>query len=260
MRRAPPQRDIGSRRRRRKPGHEVGQRRRRELRRLGASASKHIVLIALSAMFGLPLIWMVGTSFKTAQQALALPVSGGRTRSCGPTTRSCSRRCRIFRFFLNTFLYAAVTIVGVLHLEQPGRLRLLPAQVAGPGRPLLRDADDADPAVRLHADPAVRHVQALRLDRRLPAAGGADVLRQLGVQHVPAPPVLHDDPAVAVGSGAHRRGERVLHLPPDHPAAGEARHGDRDPVPVHLLLERLPGPADLHQQPELVPALARAWP
>ena len=47
---------------------------RRARRRLGASLGKHSVLIVLSAMFALPLVWMVGTSFKTAQQALTLPV------------------------------------------------------------------------------------------------------------------------------------------------------------------------------------------
>ena len=47
---------------------------RMRLRKLGSSASKHIVLILLSCVFGLPLIWMIGTSFKTAGQALQLPV------------------------------------------------------------------------------------------------------------------------------------------------------------------------------------------
>jgi hypothetical protein len=47
---------------------------RRTPRKAGASAGKHAVLIVLSAMFALPLVWMVGTSFKTAQQALTLPV------------------------------------------------------------------------------------------------------------------------------------------------------------------------------------------
>jgi len=46
----------------------------RRLRKLGSSATKHLVLIILSALFGLPLLWMVLTSFKTAQQALTLPV------------------------------------------------------------------------------------------------------------------------------------------------------------------------------------------
>ena len=51
-----------------------GPKKRRIARAIGASASKHTVLIVLSAMFALPLVWMVGTSFKTAQQALTLPV------------------------------------------------------------------------------------------------------------------------------------------------------------------------------------------
>jgi multiple sugar transport system permease protein len=65
-------------------------------RKISASAAKHIVLIALSAMFGLPLLWMVLTSFKTAAQALALPVVWWHTGSRGcagpggtPSSTSC---------------------------------------------------------------------------------------------------------------------------------------------------------------------------
>ena len=53
--------------------------RRARIRLFGAGVSKHTVLIALSAMFALPLVWMVGTSVKTAGQALQLvrKFSGG---------------------------------------------------------------------------------------------------------------------------------------------------------------------------------------
>jgi len=47
-----------------------------------ASALKHIVLIAVGAMFALALAWMVLTSFKSASsQALTFPVVWCRTRS-----------------------------------------------------------------------------------------------------------------------------------------------------------------------------------
>src|ERR1022692_1937873 len=43
-------------------------------RKIGASAGKHAVLIIVGAMFALPLVWMVLTSFKTASQTLTFPV------------------------------------------------------------------------------------------------------------------------------------------------------------------------------------------
>jgi len=86
---------------------------RRALRRLGASLGKHSVLIALSAMFALPLIWMAGTSFKTAQQALALPVVWWPHPFLWSNYPDLFASLPYFRFFWNTFLYAAVTIVGV---------------------------------------------------------------------------------------------------------------------------------------------------
>jgi multiple sugar transport system permease protein len=82
-------------------------------RKLGASAGKHIVLIALSAMFGLPLLWMVLTSFKTAGQALALPVVWWPHPFLTGNYPQLFASLPFFRFFLNTFVYAGVTIVGV---------------------------------------------------------------------------------------------------------------------------------------------------
>jgi multiple sugar transport system permease protein len=86
---------------------------RRALRRLGASLGKHSVLIAVSAMFALPLIWMAGTSFKTAQQALTLPVVWWPHPFLWSNYPDLFEALPYFRFFWNTFLYAAVTIVGV---------------------------------------------------------------------------------------------------------------------------------------------------
>ena len=86
---------------------------RRRLRRLGASATKHVVLIVLSCMFGLPLLWMVLTSFKTAQQALTLPVVWWPHPFLAGNYPQLFAALPYFRFFLNTFEYAGITIVGV---------------------------------------------------------------------------------------------------------------------------------------------------
>jgi multiple sugar transport system permease protein len=85
----------------------------RRLRKLGSSATKHVVLIVLSCMFGLPLLWMVLTSFKTAQQALTLPVVWWPHPFLASNYPKLFDALPYFRFFLNTFLYAGVTIVGV---------------------------------------------------------------------------------------------------------------------------------------------------
>jgi multiple sugar transport system permease protein len=82
-------------------------------RAIGASLSKHAVLIVLSAMFALPLIWMVSTSFKTAEQALELPVVWWPHPFLWSNYSDLFASLPYFRFFLNTFLYAGVTIVGV---------------------------------------------------------------------------------------------------------------------------------------------------
>ena len=87
---------------------------RKTLRKLGSSASKHLVLIVLSCVFGLPLIWMIGTSFKTAGQALQLPVVWWPHPFLWSNYPQLFAALPIWRFFLNTFVYAAVTIVGVL--------------------------------------------------------------------------------------------------------------------------------------------------
>jgi len=88
-------------------------RRRRTPRAVGASVSKHAVLIVLAAMFALPLVWMVGTSFKTAQQALQLPVVWWPHPFLWSNYPDLFAALPYFRFFWNTFVYAAVTIVGV---------------------------------------------------------------------------------------------------------------------------------------------------
>src|ERR1700677_1275804 len=86
----------------------------RRARKMGASAAKHTVLIVLSAMLGLPLLWMVLTSFKTAAQARTLPVLWWPPPFLPGHYPDLFPALPIWRFFLNTFVYAAVTIVGVL--------------------------------------------------------------------------------------------------------------------------------------------------
>jgi multiple sugar transport system permease protein len=96
------------------PPSPPGPRRRSQTpRAIGASTGKHAVLIVLAAMFALPLVWMVGTSFKTAQQALQLPVVWWPHPFLWSNYPDLFAALPYFRFFLNTFLYAGITIVGV---------------------------------------------------------------------------------------------------------------------------------------------------
>lgn len=95
------------------PPPSAGRRTGRTLRQIGSGLSKHVVLIALSAMFALPLVWMVGTSFKTAGQALEMPVVWWPHPFLWRNYPDLFAALPYFRFFLNTFLYAGITIVGV---------------------------------------------------------------------------------------------------------------------------------------------------
>jgi multiple sugar transport system permease protein len=95
------------------PSPSPARRQRRAFRVIGSGLSKHFVLIVLSAMFALPLVWMVGTSFKTAGQALQMPVVWWPHPFLWSNYPDLFAALPYFRFFLNTFLYAAITIVGV---------------------------------------------------------------------------------------------------------------------------------------------------
>jgi multiple sugar transport system permease protein len=95
------------------PPPSAARRRRRALRVIGSGVGKHSVLIVLSAMFALPLVWMVGTSFKTAGQALQMPVVWWPHPFLWRNYPDLFAALPYFRFFLNTFLYAGITIVGV---------------------------------------------------------------------------------------------------------------------------------------------------
>jgi ABC-type glycerol-3-phosphate transport system permease component len=86
---------------------------RRTPRKVGASAARHLVLITVGAMFALPLVWMLLTSFKSAQQALTFPVVWWPHPFLWRNYPDVFTSLPFYRFFLNTFAYAGVTIVGV---------------------------------------------------------------------------------------------------------------------------------------------------
>jgi multiple sugar transport system permease protein len=92
---------------------KIPSRRRLALRKIRASAAKHIVLIALSAVFALPIAWMILTSFKTAAQALAQPVVWWPHPFLASNYPQLFSALPFLRFFWNTFLYAGITIAGV---------------------------------------------------------------------------------------------------------------------------------------------------
>lgn len=96
-----------------RPSPSAARRGGRRLRAIGSGLSKHLVLIVLSAMFALPLVWMVGTSFKTAGQALQMPVVWWPHPFLWRNYPDLFAALPYFRFFLNTFMYAGITIVGV---------------------------------------------------------------------------------------------------------------------------------------------------
>jgi multiple sugar transport system permease protein len=77
------------------------------------SASKHAVLIVLSAMFALPLLWMISSSVKTAGQAIATPVVWWPHPFLWSNYSQLFGALPFLRYFWNTFLYAVVTIAGV---------------------------------------------------------------------------------------------------------------------------------------------------
>ena len=75
--------------------------------------SKHAVLIVVSVLLGFPLLWMVLTSFKTNSQSLAVPVVWWPHPFKWSNYPQFLSAVPFYRYFLNTLLYAGVTIVGV---------------------------------------------------------------------------------------------------------------------------------------------------
>jgi multiple sugar transport system permease protein len=77
------------------------------------SMSKQAVLILVSVLLGFPLLWMVLTSFKTNPQSLAVPVVWWPRPFKWNNYPEFLSAVPFYRYFLNTLMYAAVTIVGV---------------------------------------------------------------------------------------------------------------------------------------------------
>ena len=82
-------------------------------RRLAASLPKQVVLLVVSVVLGFPLLWMVLTSLKTNAQALAVPVVWWPHPFIWANYPQVLSAIPFYRFFLNTLMYAGVTIVGV---------------------------------------------------------------------------------------------------------------------------------------------------
>jgi len=86
---------------------------RRTARQAASSLSKHVVLVVMSVLLGFPLLWMVLTSLKTNPQSLAVPVVWWPHPFEWKNYPEFLAAVPFYRYFLNTLLYAAVTIVGV---------------------------------------------------------------------------------------------------------------------------------------------------
>jgi len=85
----------------------------RSPRQAAASLSKHVVLVVVSVLLGFPLLWMVLTSLKTNPQSLGVPIVWWPHPFLWSNYPDVLSAVPFYRFFLNTLLYAAVTIVGV---------------------------------------------------------------------------------------------------------------------------------------------------
>jgi multiple sugar transport system permease protein len=82
-------------------------------RSLRKSTAKHGVLIAFGVIFAFPLFWMVMTSLKSNPQALQAPPVWWPHPFIWDNYPQALTAQPFYRFFLNTLMYAAVTIVGV---------------------------------------------------------------------------------------------------------------------------------------------------
>jgi multiple sugar transport system permease protein len=88
-------------------------RQRRTPKRFASSGTKHFVLLIFTVVFGFPLIWMVLSSLKSNPQALQTPVVWWPHPFLWGNYPDVLSAVPFYRFFLNTLLYAATTIVGV---------------------------------------------------------------------------------------------------------------------------------------------------
>jgi multiple sugar transport system permease protein len=83
------------------------------VQKVRSGALKHMVLIVVSVVFGFPLLWMALTSLKSNTQALAVPVVWWPHPFLWDNYPQVLSVVPFYRFFLNTLMYAGVTIVGV---------------------------------------------------------------------------------------------------------------------------------------------------
>jgi multiple sugar transport system permease protein len=83
------------------------------LKKFASSGTKHFVLLIFTVVFGFPLIWMVLSSLKSNPQALQSPVVWWPHPFLWGNYPDVLSAVPFYRFFLNTVLYAAITIVGV---------------------------------------------------------------------------------------------------------------------------------------------------
>ena len=113
-----------------------------------------------------PLVWMVATSFKPADEIISQP------RSCCPSHLEWAnyataagrhrRRHRLGGFSCNSLLIAVGAVVGNVLVLLAGRVRLRPAAVPA-ARAAVRPHDRHAAAAAPRADPAVHPVQPARL-------------------------------------------------------------------------------------------------
>ena len=182
----------------------------RRPRRRRAASTRSIYVAAdrcWRSSFMFPFLWTVSSSLKTPQRDLHLPADA----ACRP--------CRSGRTTPRVLRARAVRALGLQQRSSSSCSarsgRSLTASLVAysfarfryRGRDLLFlvTLSDADAAGRGDADPAVPALPPARLDRHALPAARAVLVRRRRLQHLPAAPVLPDDPARARRGGADRR-------------------------------------------------------
>ena len=220
----------------------------------------HVLMLAGCVVVLVPFVWMISSSFKTAADVIAFPPSWIPNPVVTDNYPQSLSILPMGTAYFNSFKISTLDTIGGLITCSMAAYAF--ARLRFPGRDVLFFAILATLMIpqevsliplyilfkQLHMD---RH--ALAADR---AADAPEPLRRL-----PAAPVLPHHPSRAGRGGAHRRGQSLDHLHPDHPAAGGA--GPDHPGHLHfsLQLEPVPHPADLSQQPEnfTVPLLLSSY-
>lgn len=82
-------------------------------RKVSTSMVKHAVLIIVGVIFAFPLVWMLLTSLKPLSEALTFPPVWWPHPVLFSNYSNTLTSLPFWRFFLNTLMYAVVTIVGV---------------------------------------------------------------------------------------------------------------------------------------------------